>query len=83
MTESLCMQRLAELDKLVIYGDKCGAEALTELVNSLNLPKPTHFTEKDTDILADAVNPERLSNNPVRLGKETIKDLYSDINTYT
>ena len=81
--EEFLMQRLAELDKLVIYGDKCGAEALTELVNSLNLPKPTHFTEKYTDILADAVNPERLSNNPVRLGKETIKDLYSDINTYT
>lgn len=54
------------------------AEAFESIVASLGLPKVTP-QETDFALLRDSVNPVRLKNNPVRLNRETIEQLYHEI----
>ena len=54
------------------------AEAFESIVASLGLPK-VEPQEKDFALLRDSVNPVRLKNNPVRLSRETIEQLYREI----
>ena len=44
----------------------------------LEILPPQNINEDDLDILTNSVNRQRLSNNPVRLNKGTIK-LYKEI----
>lgn len=55
-----------------------GCECYVKLVEELGLNVPE--TENvDYDLLINAVNPDRLSNNPVRLDKDAIACLYEEI----
>lgn len=50
-----------------------------ELLQKLEIRPPQNVNADDVEILTDSVDPERLSNNPVPLGKETIRSLYKEI----
>ena len=50
-----------------------------EMLLELEILPPQHINEDDLDILTNSVNRQRLSNNPVRLNKSTIKKLYKEI----
>jgi alcohol dehydrogenase class IV len=50
-----------------------------ELLQELAISPPEGVTADHLDILTDSVNAQRLSNNPVRLDKDTIKYLYKEI----
>lgn len=52
-----------------------GAEKFQELLDSLDLPKPT-AGENDLEILTKSVDPNKLKSNPVALNEEVIKELY-------
>lgn len=54
------------------------AEAFECMVISLGLPE-VHPQAADFALLRDSVNPVRLKNNPVRLSRETIDQLYHEI----
>ena len=49
------------------------------LLQDLEILLPHNASEDDLDILVSSVNIQRLNNNPIRLGKDTIKDLYKKI----
>lgn len=55
-----------------------GAEKFQELLDSLELPKPI-AGESDLEILTNSVDPMKLSNNPVALDKQIIRELYKFI----
>jgi len=50
-----------------------------ELLQKLEMFPPENASENDLDILTDSVNTQRLYNNPVRLDRDIIKDLYKEI----
>ncbi|MGI6089868.1 MAG: phosphonoacetaldehyde reductase [Saccharofermentanales bacterium] len=50
-----------------------------EMLLELEILPPQNVNEDDLDILTNSVNRQRLSNNPVRLNKSTIKKLYKEI----
>ena len=52
-----------------------GAEKFQELLDSLELPKPS-AGEKDLEILTKSVDPAKLNSNPVALNQHIIRDLY-------
>ena len=50
-----------------------------QLLQKLEIFPPRNVSYDDIDTLTNSVNTQRLHNNPVRLGKDVIKDLYIDI----
>lgn len=50
-----------------------------DMLGFLELEAPALTNPEDINMLADSVNPERLSNNPVALTKGVIKELYKQI----
>ena len=49
------------------------------LLQSVEILPPKNVSVDDLDILTNSVNIQRLNNNPVRLDKDTIRDLYKEI----
>ena len=52
---------------------------LEELLQKLEIFPPPKINDGDLEILTDSVNTGRLFNNPVRLDRDTIKNLYEEI----
>ncbi len=50
-----------------------------EVLKELAIVPPKNISAEDLDVLTNSVNTQRLNNNPVRLDKDTIKDLYKEI----
>ena len=50
-----------------------------EMLHSFGILPPEGVTTTHLDILASSVNTQRLNNNPIRIGKDEIKDLYKKI----
>jgi len=64
------------------FGVDTGAEAVSffeHLLIDLEIKPPENVTADDIDLLTSSVNTKRLHNNPVRLGADTIKELYKEI----
>lgn len=56
-------------------------EAITKfknIINRLNLANPKIDSDSELDVLTDSVNQERLKNNPIKLEKENIEEIYTD-----
>ena len=49
------------------------------LLLSLGISSPENASDDDLELLTNSVNTQRLQNHPVRLDKETIRDLYKEI----
>ena len=63
-------------------GVDTGEEAVSlfeNLLVNLEIMPPENVTAGDIDLLTSSVNTKRLHNNPVRLGADTIKELYKEI----
>ena len=50
-----------------------------QFFTELNLSRPAIQSEEELSLLAGSVNPERLGNNPVRLEKDTLRNLYRQL----
>ena len=50
-----------------------------KLLADLDISPPKNVSMGDLDMLTSSVNIQRLQNNPIRLNKDTIKDLYAQI----
>ena len=62
-----------------IFNSKSGKETINKLFNiynDLDIKYKKIIKKEDIDILTSSVNVERLSNNPIFLEKEDIKDIY-------
>ncbi len=55
-----------------------GCRYYTDLVKELGMSVP-EMKESDLDIMVESVNPDRLRNNPVRLDRDAIRELYYKI----
>ena len=65
-----------------ILGCKTPEEAVVRLetmITSLGLDVPQLRSEEELEILASSVNLQRLSNNPVALSEEDLKDIYRTV----
>jgi alcohol dehydrogenase class IV len=63
-------------------GAKNYGEAISffeRLIHKMGIFPPQEASEDDLDILVKSVNAKRLHNNPIALGKETIRELYTKI----
>ena len=75
-----CMKGFDEI-AWALGGQNCdeAVSIFEKLLGDLDITPPENASASDLDVLAGSVNLQRLSNNPVRLDTETIKDLYSQI----
>ena len=80
--DDVTKQRLKEIDALMTgcYSRETGIglKSFEELYESLGLPIPTANSE-DCVKLAESVNPQRMSNFPIRLTKAELKEAYTAI----
>lgn len=75
---ALCLPEVWKVNGTEIPGITLGE--FISLFNQLSLEHPvSNFRDEDLDILVESVNPQRLSNNPVELDKETIRHMYERI----
>ena len=70
------LKQLAEALGYENINDACSY--YLSLLEQLQMGKP-QIEEDDLDIMVNAVNPDRLNNNPVKLNKDNIKYLYKNI----
>lgn len=71
---------LAELAKIVSSSKRgSGIDFMLNIMNELLLDIKVISNEEDIDVLVDAVNIERLGNNPVELDKEALAEIYSKL----
>lgn len=71
----------AQLAEIMGYDDVCETALqflrfVEEMIGTVN------FDKKDMNLLIDSVNPTRLSNHPIKLEKEDIKNIYEKIMTH-
>lgn len=75
---ALCLPEVWKVNKTEIPG--ITVYEFIELFKNLNLASPiSEKREEDLDVLVDSVNPQRLGNNPIALGKDTIRQMYERI----
>lgn len=74
---ALCLPEVWKTNKTII--PSITIEQFYNLLEELGLNGSITHTEKDIDILVNSVNLERLSNNPVVLKKEMIREMYERI----
>ncbi len=75
---ALCLPEVWKVNKTEIPG--ITVDEFTKLFEELELTHPkAENKEKELMILVDSVNPQRLSNNPVELDKNTIRYMYERI----
>jgi len=63
-------------------GKKKSGEAISffeQMLRRLEILPPRNISDDDLEILTNSVNIQRLKNNPVRLDKDTIRELYRRI----
>lgn len=56
-----------------------GCEKFEEILSRLKLGAPAPASPEELEVLSGSVNPVRLKNNPVRLNKDVLKELYEEI----
>lgn len=75
---ALCLPEVWKVNKTEV--PEITVEQFMEMFNSLELMYPVSVTrDDDLDVLVDSVNIQRLSNNPITLDKNTIRQMYERI----